>query len=97
MFCEVCHFYGMNYREVMDLPIQAFWLMWSNVRRIRAGEDMRLMMVGAAVQSADGIQECQERLVLEMGDVFVNHDHNPLEAKRDEAGFAELKQLALAI
>ena len=73
VFCEVSHFYGMSYREVMDLPIRAFWLMHGNIRRITAGEDIRTLSVSMAAQSGDGARECHDRLVLEMGEVMRNH------------------------
>jgi hypothetical protein len=91
----VSHFYGMAYREVMDMPVRAFWLMFSNIRRIRAGDDVRNLMTSAAAQSADGVKELQEKLVLEIGTVATEAPE--IEAKRDEAGFAELKAMAAVL
>lgn len=78
------------------MPIVAFWLLSGNIRRIRAGNDIRSLMTAAAAQSADGITEYRDKLVLELGDVVKNTEP-VIEAERDEAGFAELKQMALAM
>ncbi len=85
----------MPYRAVMELPIQAFWLMSSNIRRIKAGDDLRNLMTATAAQTADGIQEYRERLIVDIGEVM----KEPLvaDAERDEAGFAELKTMAQAM
>lgn len=85
----------MPYREVMGLPIKTFWLMSGNIRRIKAGDDMRQLMTAAAAQSAEGITEYRERLVIEIGTVF-NEEASPI-VERDEAGFAELKMMAAGL
>lgn len=95
VFCEVSHFYSMSFREVMAMPVKSFWLMFSNIRRIRAGDDVRHLMTAAASQSADGVKELQERLVLEIGTVA--NAPPVVDAQRDEAGFAELKAMAAAM
>lgn len=75
------------------MPIRAFWLFSGNIRRVRAENDMRSLMVAAAAQSAEGIENHQERLVLEVGLVMTN-DHPALDVERDEKGFSELKMMA---
>ena len=30
------HFYGMTYREVLDMPVRLFWFLTEQVKRIRA-------------------------------------------------------------
>lgn len=77
------------------MPIRAFWLMFSNIRRIRAGDDLRGLMVHSAAQSADGFKECQEKLVLEIGTVV--SEPPSFHAERDEQGFEELKAMAAAM
>lgn len=74
------------------MPVNAFWLMSGNIRRIRAGEDIRSLMTAAAAQSGEGIKEMQSRLVLELGEVF--KEQPGIHAERDEAGFNELKLMA---
>lgn len=85
----------MAYREVMEMPIMAFWLMSGNIRRVRADSDMRTLLLSAASQSADGVTAFQERLVLEVGTV-ISQPAAPDET-RDEEGFAELKAMAQAM
>lgn len=70
----------------------AFWLMSGNIRRVRADSDMRNLLLSAASQSSDGVQQFQERLILEVGTVF-SQPAAPDE-ERDEEGFAELKAMA---
>lgn len=93
LFCEVSHFYSMAYREVLEMPIRAFWLMSGNVRRLRAHSDVRSLMVASAAQSPEGIDEVRERLVLEIGEVA---KEPPTSVERDEAGFEELRAMAAA-
>jgi hypothetical protein len=91
LFCEVSHFYSMSYREVLKMPVRAFWLMSSNIRRIRAQSDVRSLMVASAAQSPEGIDEIRERLVLEIGEVV---KEPPASVERDGAGFEELRAMA---
>ena len=74
------------------MPVKAFWLMSGNIRRIRAGEDIRRLMTNAAAQSGEGVKELQNRLVLELGEVF--SEKAGIHVERDEAGFNELKMIA---
>lgn len=92
MFCEVSHFYSMPYRDLMAIPIKTFWLLSGNIRRIRAGDDLRRLSTAAAAQSAEGVRECQDRLIIEIGEVI--KEPSVAEAVRDEVGFAELKLMA---
>ena len=82
----------MSYRDVLAMPIRAFWLFSGNIRRVRADSDMRSLMVAAAAQSAEGIESLQERFVVEVGMVMT--DSPVLEVERDEKGFSELKMMA---
>jgi hypothetical protein len=59
----------MSYREVMELPIRAFWLMSANINRLFAEHDMRLLSVTAAVNSTEGMQEKIDMLSTEIGKV----------------------------
>ena len=93
-------FYGMTPEAVMGIPIRLFWFMSRQIERIQAQRDLRALTVGVCSQGgSEAAQECRERLVLEIGEVYVIDDNqqeteSPLNAVRDEAGFAELKALA---
>ena len=76
----------------MQLPIMAFWLMSGNIRRVRAGADMRDLAMNLAAQSSEGAKDYHERLVLELG--TVTSAPVTLDMERDEEGFEELKALA---
>jgi hypothetical protein len=85
----------MSYREVMGMPIRTFWLFSGNIRRVRAENDVRDLMIASASQSAEGVNALQERLVLEIGTVMTNMP--ALDIERDEEGFNELKMMAQAM
>lgn len=82
----------------MALPIKTFWLMSGNVDRIVAREDLRAVSV-AMVQHFDagGIQGFRDQLTVEAGTVVKLDTTNGVkpyvEAKRDEDGFAALKNM----
>lgn len=83
----------MNYWEVLELPIQAFWMMNSNIGRILAEYDMRSLSIGAVLNDKDAFIEKRNSLIEEMGDMF-KVESSPMDDKRDEQGFQELKALA---
>jgi hypothetical protein len=70
-----------------------------NIDRIEAKNDMRAMSVAMVAQSnAETANTFRRELSIEAG-VIVKMEgegdsNNPLEAKRDETGFADLKRMA---
>jgi len=83
----------------MRLPLRTFWLMNRNIDRIEAKNDMRAMSVAMVAQSnAETANTFRRGLSIEAG-VIVKMEgegdiNNPLEAKRDDTGFADLKRMA---
>ena len=89
----------MGYTAVMQLPLKTFWLMSRNIERIEAKKDLRAMSVAIVAQSnADGATQFRQALVVEAGVIVKLDDETvaagPLEAKRDDSGFADLKMMA---
>lgn len=85
------HFYGLNYRDAMDLPIRAFWFMNSSVVRLMAEQDIRALTVVSSAQATEAIRQTRESLVVEMGEVM---KLDPIaSAVRDENGFQDLKAM----
>lgn len=82
----------MGYTEVLRLPVKAFWSFVSNIDRISAAEELRVMNVYAASQSSDGYKSVQANLVAQMGEVVKMG--TDIHFERDELGFQELKMLA---
>lgn len=85
---------------MMALPIKTFWLMNSNIERIEAQRDLRKLTVANAAQSQEGSENCRQRLIVEAGTI-VKLEGGPqrggrpyVHEERDEAGFAELKELS---
>ncbi|MFK3740969.1 hypothetical protein [Massilia sp. TN1-12] len=96
-FCRVCHFYSTGYEQAMRLPLKTFWLMSSNIDRIEAKKDMRAITVAQMAQATpDGVQKFRDALVIEAGEIVKldGAQDDPRTAKRDEAGFADLKRMA---
>lgn len=79
----------------MNLPIRTFWLMNGNIVRLMAEKDLRATDVQLARHGGEGREAIRKNLTLELGNVGkVAVEESPLEAERDEQGFAELKALA---
>lgn len=99
-FCRVMHFYSQTYQVVLALPIKTFWLMNGNIDRIMAHKDMRSLSVAVAAQAnGEAAKELRQRLVAEAGTVVKVKGDTPTgrpyaHEERDEAGFAELKELS---
>jgi len=98
-FCRVAHFYSMGFDAVMRLPLKTFWLMSTNIDRIEARNDMRAVTVAQMAQATpEGVQQFREALVIEAGEIVKMDgqalENDPRNAKRDEAGFADLKRMA---
>lgn len=96
-FCRVSNYYAMGYEAVLRLPLKTFWMMHKNIDRIEAKRDMRAMSVAMVSQATpDSARAFREALVLEAGTIIKMSGpaENPLEAKRDESGFADLKRMA---
>ena len=90
-FDRILHFYGgLSYRELLDLPIRAFWRLHANINRIRAEADLRSFMVSTASQSTEGAK-FRDHLVIELGETT---KIDPIAgAIRDEKGVEKLKAL----
>jgi len=89
------HFYSMGYHATMALPLKTFWFMSNNIDRLTARSDIRAFGAQAAAQSTqEYAMSYQRRLNDEAGTVMKLKTESPLDAKRDEAGFAELRSMA---
>lgn len=70
LFSRVIHFYGIGYRELLDMPIRCFWELSKNINRISAQEDMRGLSISCYCQDGEAASKYREHLELEMGRVF---------------------------
>jgi hypothetical protein len=66
-------FYGWDYWQCLDQPIEAFWLLQRNIDRLLAEDAQRgfEMTLQASHGNAETTKAYQERLVREMGAVTV--------------------------
>lgn len=92
-------FYAHGYQQALELPIKTFWLMNGNIDRIQAQKDLRsLSRQVVAGSDREQITKFRESLLAEVGTIVkVEGDaviHARMSEKRDEAGFAELKELS---
>lgn len=68
------HFYGLNDREVLKMPISRFWLLSRSVDRISAEEAIQATMVAINSQSSEGFTDMMSGLQKQLG-VIVDMDH----------------------
>lgn len=90
------NFYAMGFEAVRQLPLKTFWAMHRNIDRIEAKGDTRRLNVAIFSQATpEQVTAFRQSLVLESGTIVRMDDEvNPMLARRDEAGFAELKRMA---
>jgi len=89
------HFYGQTYEAMLALPLKTFWLLNENIDRIQAQKDARSLDLARISQAVgDAPQQFRQQLVIEAGTIVKVAEESPLAARRDEAGFAELKRMA---
>lgn len=88
-------FYAMPYREVMELPVRAFWFLLTQINRLAAEEGVQNLQVTASAQHPEAAQALQEALMKTLGTpVKLDVAQVALAEKRDEEGFAFLKQIS---
>jgi hypothetical protein len=95
-FCRVMSYYGMGFGAVRALPVKTFWAMHRNIDRIEARDDQKRLALNIVSQSTpESVATYRQALVLEAGTIVRMDDEvNPMLARRDEDGFAELKRMA---
>tara|TARA_B110000037_G_C16979649_1_gene448454 strand:- start:7 stop:255 length:249 start_codon:yes stop_codon:yes gene_type:complete len=79
-------FYSLNDLEVLQMPVNRFWLLERNATRISAQEDLRALNVAAASGSGEGCEELYGSLSEVIGTTLVKAptlDRSGLEALRN--------------
>jgi hypothetical protein len=83
-------FYGLSDTHVLDMPINRFWLLNSQVDRISAQEDYRSARANMVSQSTkEGVRDYFDGLSKELGTIIVRDETQP-----DYEGIQKLKRLA---
>ncbi len=82
----------MGYRELREMPVRIFWVLNSEIERVRSEEDLRSYQVANRASAGEGAKEYVDALRGNLKNVFVVEDEGMDE--RDEAGIQELKRLA---
>lgn len=90
--------YGMGYREVMSMPIRAFWIVSGFVERLQADEAKLHLEVAASSHDPDVARTLLERLNTAAPEPITLSGHGLAQrtAVRDERGFQRLKAIAQA-
>lgn len=78
----------MSFRDVMTMPLRAFWVFNKNIARIQAESEMRALNVLSASQSVDGYSDQMTRLEEEHGTPLVTIDN-----RRDLGATDKLRDL----
>lgn len=88
------HFYGLDDRQVLTMPVRRFWLLNRSVDRIKAEESIQLLKVMAAAQSGETFAQVNDDFRQQMGTV-VEFDKAKvaMTAALDKAGLAVLKSM----
>lgn len=80
-------FYSLTDKEVLTMPLVRFWLLQSNIGRLSAAEDMRLLKMHASIGGKQSFEEYREGLIRELGIV------QKVEEKLDREGLKRLAAL----
>lgn len=88
--------YGMGFREVMSMPIRAFWVVSGFVPRLMADEAKLNLEVVASAQSVESAQALMDKLDKNAPEPVILSGYALAQrsAERDEAGFESLRAMA---
>lgn len=79
----------------MSMPLRSFWALTGNIHKIEADEDRRALRIAVCAQSSEGVKSLFDEYEQKLEGVVVTAADNPMNAKRDEQGVQELKDLLL--
>lgn len=91
-------YYGLSYKDTLDLPIDVFWLMNENIKRLEAEKDMRLFMnsINSQYESdSTNSQAYLTKLVEEIGDPIKRSGIALEDEKLDSSGLNELRMMVV--
>ncbi len=88
--------YGMGYREVMSMPMRAFWVVSGFVERLQADEAKMQLEIAATSPDGEAARALMERLNTAAPDPVTLSGYALAQrtAVRDESGFQTLKAMA---
>jgi len=84
--------YGLGYRELLELPINTFWMLNRNADRIRAQSDLHNFSISltAGATNAESVNRFRDQLVLELDEPW---KYDSLEEELDRAGLNRLRAM----
>lgn len=77
----------MSDAQIMNMPIERFWLFSESVDRINASDDMRQLAIHTSITNKDALQEKADEFTETIGTVVVK------DYMRDAEGINKLKML----
>lgn len=78
-------FYGMRYRDVLELPIRLFWFLSSQVDRIRAEEILDFMPALSTAMGGDHVKDVFEGFKQRVGQALVTETLKPVRSEIEAA------------
>jgi hypothetical protein len=86
----------LGYRELMEIPIRAFWMMNVNAVRLAAESDLRNLTVFSGGHSSENYRAVRDHLELELGEVVkIDPAAASMEEQIDVDGLNRLRLLSM--
>ncbi len=86
------HFYGLSDQQLLAMPLKRFWFLSRSVDRIAAEQDLRLLSIGASVQSGESYKDMVTGLHKQMGKVVIMDEVERAQTEvLDRSGLSSLK------
>ena len=91
---RVSRFYSMSYREVLDMPLRAFWSFNRNVRRLRAEESLAQMeLFMLANCDANAVKSLRQTYAEQMEEPMKEAPRIHIQPQQHKEGIAKLRTL----
>ena len=94
-FSRVVAYYSVPPKELLNTPLETFWMLSNNIDRLRSESDLRDYQVARLSQAGtDDAKAFMEGLQLRMGrPVTTDRVYNPYAVKADPDAKAQLKAI----
>lgn len=79
----------MSYKDVMALRPRLFWFLVNQIERLRAEDALRQIEIKLALESAEAYEKTKERLINQVGQIYVWEPEAPVQQKIDAVDTTE--------
>jgi hypothetical protein len=94
---RVMHFYGLSYKEVLELPLRTFWSFNAQIVRLRSEEQLsmiELFLLGGMGASEQAVTSIRGHLNKTMGEpISVRMKESSTSLEQTEKGIKQLREL----